>query len=54
MNVFEMKFIPEKARYIATQEYNPKVMALIGDFNFHKNLPRLQKELTELVNSNIA
>ena len=29
-------------------------MALIGQFNFHKSLPRLQQELTELVNSNTA
>lgn len=49
-----MKFVPEKSKYIATQEYNPKAMALITQFNFHKSLPRLQQELTELVNSNTA
>lgn len=42
INQFELKFLPEKAKYVPTQEYHPKAMALISQFNFHKSLSRLQ------------
>lgn len=45
----ELKFLPERHKYMVVGECHPKVAALVSHFNFHKDLDRLRKEVRELL-----
>jgi hypothetical protein len=50
LHEFELKYLPEKQKYIPINEMHPKAAALVSQFNFHRSISRLKEELTEFVN----
>jgi hypothetical protein len=45
----ELRFAPERHKYVVAGECHPKVNALVGQFNFHKDVERLRRELAQLL-----
>ena len=45
----ELRFNPERHKYVVMGECHPKVNALVSQFNFHKDVERLRRELTQLL-----